>query len=280
MRATIREHEDIARFDIAVDESVFVGFAECPADLPQNVDDAFGRLRAVPTDEIFETQPGQVFHHIVKGAIFRDAVIVDLDGVRVSQLGGGLHFAFEPLELFGVVQILGVNPLEGAGPFEQAVLGEIDFAHAAGTEFAAQAILAHLSHGGAGRLHFALQGHRFCGAEDRQSPAGGQDGATDGKEDARIPRDRRVNAHGHRVDRQCRHAHGDSDADAARDGVRDQHRVEHDQQKPVEVAHPRRGENERLFVATTFKPGFGAGRQDRELPVSEEERQLTEDRHF
>ena len=110
-----RADHDVARLDVAVDQPDGMSFPQCPAHLPQEVDRPVRRERAVPLDELFERQAGQVLHDIVEGAVRCMAVVVDLHGVRMGQCGGGLDLALESPQLLRVPGPVRVNQFDGAG---------------------------------------------------------------------------------------------------------------------------------------------------------------------
>ena len=66
-----------------------------------------GRLKAGLT----QVQAAQKFHGVIKNAVRRVAVIVNLDGIRVRELAGELDFALELAEQAGIK--LGVEPEPG-----------------------------------------------------------------------------------------------------------------------------------------------------------------------
>ena len=90
--------KDVGRLDVAVDQPFGVGLAQGFADLPQEMNGPFRRQRPVIPDEFLQAQPRQQFHHVVERAVVGVAVVVDLDGVPVGQLGRGLHFALKPCQ--------------------------------------------------------------------------------------------------------------------------------------------------------------------------------------
>ncbi len=199
------------------------------AHLPQEVYDALGGQRAVALEQRLQAQAGQVLHHVIEGAVVGPAIIEDLDGVPVRQAGRRTDLAFEAGENLPIAGTLGMNQLDGTGPLQHAVLGEIDLAHAAGAEQFDEAVLADLP----GFVDFAAQGIDQVGADD---------GRRRGDEQHQhVLRD----AHGgrHRGDLRIgeRHAgeqeqrgerHGAGDAGRAAPGVGDEHAIGADQQDP------------------------------------------------
>src|SRR5271169_911858 len=115
---------------------------ECLANLPQQVDGSRGGQWAVLCDELFEREPPQELHDVVKGAVAGSAVIVNVDGVRVRKLGRGADLAFETSECNRVGVLAGANSFESAGPLEQGVFREVDLAHSSAANQAFEAVLA------------------------------------------------------------------------------------------------------------------------------------------
>jgi hypothetical protein len=54
------------------------------------------------------------------------AVVEDLDGIKVCDTGGGLDLALEAAEPPGVAGPLEADEVDGAGPMQQNVLGQVD----------------------------------------------------------------------------------------------------------------------------------------------------------
>jgi hypothetical protein len=47
-------------------------------------------------DQRLQIKPVQQFHHVIEGALVGDTEIVQRDGVRRAEQGGGLGLALEP----------------------------------------------------------------------------------------------------------------------------------------------------------------------------------------
>ena len=77
-------------------------------------------------DQVTEAQPLQAFHHVEKCPVIRLAVIVDLDDVRVRQPRRGPVLTLEAFQGRRVMFGPRVDELDGAGPLQQAVLGELE----------------------------------------------------------------------------------------------------------------------------------------------------------
>ena len=114
------------------------------AHLVHQVDRAGRRNRAVVFDDLADVVAGQEFHHVIKRAVGRAAVVVDVDRVPVRELGRGADFALEAGQHLRVAGLFGADQLHGAGPLHHLVLGQIHFAHAAGAELLLEPILAQL----------------------------------------------------------------------------------------------------------------------------------------
>src|SRR5262245_45781229 len=142
--ATVADY-DVARLDVAVNQAAGVGLLERAADLPQEVDRPRRWQRPRLFDECLQVRSRQVLHDVVERPVFSVAVVVDLYRVRVRQRRGRLDLALEPAQVLGVAGALGTDDLEGTGPAQQDVLGEVDLAHAAFAEFLLQHILAQLA---------------------------------------------------------------------------------------------------------------------------------------
>jgi hypothetical protein len=71
----------------------------------------------------------------------------------VGQRGGRLDLAFEAAQVLRVAGALGADELEGTGPAEEDVLGEVDLAHPALPEFLLQHVLTQF----AGLAHLPVQ---------------------------------------------------------------------------------------------------------------------------
>src|SRR5262245_66615289 len=104
-----------------------------------------GGNRPVPADELIESQTGQVFHRIVKGAVGRVAEVVNLDGVPIRERSSRLNFALEAAEILRVAGALGADQFDGAWPAQHEVFGTINFTHAASSEQIHELILTNSS---------------------------------------------------------------------------------------------------------------------------------------
>ncbi len=91
--------------------------------------------------QFLQTQTGQILHDVIKGAIGGMAIVIDFDGVPVSQGRHGLHFALEARQVGGIAGLVGTNQLDSAGPAQQYMFAKIDFPHSARAQFTGQAVL-------------------------------------------------------------------------------------------------------------------------------------------
>ena len=96
-------------------------------------------------DEPLERQPGQVLHGAIERAVLGDPVVEDPDRVGMHQGRRHPDLALEPTERRDVAGLLGPDHLDGAGPAEPGVLGQVDLAHPAGAELPLDVIRADLA---------------------------------------------------------------------------------------------------------------------------------------
>ena len=92
--------EDISRFDVTVNESLAVGERE-PFESVQGMGHQLlrGERAAIFVVEVHERGAVTEFHHEVERALVRSA-FDEPDDIRVVELAGDLHFAFEPENRF------------------------------------------------------------------------------------------------------------------------------------------------------------------------------------
>jgi hypothetical protein len=79
---TVPADEDVGRFDVSMNESPGLGLGQGVAHLPQEVDRTLSRNRTEAPYQQINVESVEKFHHIIKGAVDRDAVIKELDCVR------------------------------------------------------------------------------------------------------------------------------------------------------------------------------------------------------
>ena len=134
--------EQVRRLQVAVDQRLGVRLGQRPAGLADQVDDPAGRHRAVALDEGVDPEPRQQFHHVVEDAVAGPPVVVNIDRVRVGQLGRGADLALEAGRRRRVAGPLGADQLDGALALQELVLGDVDVAHPAAAEPRGQPVLA------------------------------------------------------------------------------------------------------------------------------------------
>ncbi len=91
------EKKHVRRFDVAMDQSQSMRLGKRIADLLQNVDHSALALRTVPFDQLVEVQPAQELHGIVENSFRCVTVVVDLNGVGMSELTRQTNLPFESL---------------------------------------------------------------------------------------------------------------------------------------------------------------------------------------
>ena len=138
-------HEEIRGLDVPVHEAVFVRFGERSARLAQEHDHALGRLRPEAVHDVLQIETLQQLHDVVEAAAVVDAEVVELHRMRRAQTGGDLRFALEAAhQLFArrAGRRFLSNQLHRRGTGQEPVLGQPDFAHAAGAQGRDQAVAA------------------------------------------------------------------------------------------------------------------------------------------
>ena len=86
---------DVGRLDVAMHQAARVRVGQGMRHLPQQVNHAAGGQRAELAHQRLEVAAGQQLHHVVEGAVLRDAEVEHLDGVRRAEHRGGLRLALE-----------------------------------------------------------------------------------------------------------------------------------------------------------------------------------------
>ena len=99
----------------------------------------------MPLDQFRQVQARQVLHHIVVGSVFGPAIVVNLDGVGMGEGGGEANLALESLQGLGVGHLARPDQLDGARTLQKLVFGQVNLAHTAAADLAAEVILAELS---------------------------------------------------------------------------------------------------------------------------------------
>jgi hypothetical protein len=129
-RGAGRPHEeDVARFEVAVDDPLAVRLVERIGDLTGDVERLFDRQRTF-VEPLAQRFPVEVLHHQVRRAVSVADVVEGAD-VRVVQRGDALRLAIEPRLELGIVGQPSRQDLDGDGALEPRVAGLVDLAHAA-----------------------------------------------------------------------------------------------------------------------------------------------------
>ena len=135
------------------------------ADLTHEVDHTARRQRPALTHQIGEAEARQIFHHEIKCAVRRTAVIINLDRIRMRQHGGRPHLTLETSQCDRVVFQIGADQLESAGPFQKLMFGEINCSHPSLTQFLQKPILTEATD----RLQFTSQPVQHMRRENRHA---------------------------------------------------------------------------------------------------------------
>ena len=270
VRRTAFEQDDVRRFDIAVNQFVPVGFAQRSADLPQNVENAIGGHRPESANHVFEALPGEVLHHVVKRPVVRSAIVVNFNGVRVAEPGGGLDLAFEAADLIRVIEVFRVNPFNGTRAFQEVVLGEIDFAHAARAEPTTEAILPQFANHLPRFFDLFAKGSGFRRTEDGECGGGYQRRHGDDEQNERVVSGEDVRSDGNSIDEQSQCRHRSDHSRSADERIRHEYTVKDDERDPIQVRNQRDRKDENLLVLpAAFEPFHGGGGEYHELPICE-----------
>lgn len=122
-------HHDVGRLDVPVDDPLLVGFVQAFSDLDCERENVIDGERPL-LDPVLESPALDKFHRDEGSAV----VFIDLvDRADVGMVEGGRRpgFVYEAgLGVF-IAREIGVEELEGDGPFELRVLGLVDHAHPA-----------------------------------------------------------------------------------------------------------------------------------------------------
>ena len=118
-----------------MDDAVIVDMLEGRADLEGDVDHIAPRKPAAMLDQIVEPAPLDEFHGVPVMTLVVTGV-VELDDVRMGELGESLDLAFESLEKAGLLGEVGSEDLDRGLPTGDFFLGEMDAPHAAAPDFA------------------------------------------------------------------------------------------------------------------------------------------------
>lgn len=122
--------EDVAGFDVAVDDAAAVGEVDGVADLMEDLDGATGG-EEVFADEVEDIAAVDQFHD--EDAVFLDdGEFEDGGDVRVDEAGHGLGLGAEAVDGFAVAAGVWREDFDGDGAVEVALEACVDCAHATG----------------------------------------------------------------------------------------------------------------------------------------------------
>jgi hypothetical protein len=124
--------ENIRRFDVAVDDTLFVCCVERVSHLYAQLQQQIHRQRLAP-DTMFERLPFEMLHHDEEPAVLLPDLMNRAD-VRVIQRRRGACLSLKSLQRIGIArQFLG-QKLQGDVAAEARVLSFVDDSHSAATE--------------------------------------------------------------------------------------------------------------------------------------------------
>ena len=140
LRLVVLVDQDVRGLDVAVDDGPGVRRLQGPSHLGHEPERTLQRQLGCP-DEAVERGTVDVFHHeVVERPLAAD--VVDLEDVRVRQLGRGPGLALEPQDLFGAGVPSGDHDLDRDGAFQPRLAAEIDDAHRPDAQLADRDVLA------------------------------------------------------------------------------------------------------------------------------------------
>src|SRR5262245_48104553 len=145
-------------------EAPLVRFRKRATGLAYEHDHALGWLRSKSRHDAMEIEAVQILHDVIEASGVVDAEVVELHRVWRAQCGSHVRFALEtPYQLISrrARRDIVANELDGRRPDEDSMFGEPDFAHAAGTERADEAIAPH-GHGFVQLLRIDLEHRAFA----------------------------------------------------------------------------------------------------------------------
>ncbi len=133
--------QQVGGLDVAMDDPFLVRELQAPRCLQDAVDRLLDRKRSVLLHQRREVAPFDVFHHQKVHAV-SFVGIVGGDDIRMPQLGGRPHLAFEARHGSRVPHRLCRQHLQSHQSIHPAMLGLEDLAHAAGAELVEDRIVA------------------------------------------------------------------------------------------------------------------------------------------
>ncbi len=156
LRVPILLQEDVAGFDVSVQDPELVGGGEGAERLGHHAEHPRGRERTPGDDLVAQRVPRQAFHDEERGSLLF-AEVEDRHDVGVDEAGGEQRLLLEPLPHAGQSLCLGAEDLYGDRPLEPLVEGIEDAGHPALTQQAIHAVATGDQRWGRPRLH-----PRFC----------------------------------------------------------------------------------------------------------------------
>lgn len=129
-RPGVEIEQDVGRFDVAVEDAVFVGMGEAVANAGEKADDFVG-VDGDSVGGMEERLPGNILHDDVEHAVDLTEV-VNADEVGMVEAGHGFGLGLEARAKSGVLAELIRQDFDRNGAVERFLDGSIDGAHSAG----------------------------------------------------------------------------------------------------------------------------------------------------
>src|SRR5262249_19601139 len=125
-------HEDVVRFDIAMNNAAFMRMLQGVADLRRKVED-IARRDGVPGNQVPQAGSFDILHHQII-QIVDLAKIKDPDDIGMHEFGQRSGFADEALLSVCVLSEFWTYDLDGDVPIQERLPALVDDAHASVTE--------------------------------------------------------------------------------------------------------------------------------------------------
>ncbi len=138
--AAARDEENIVGLEIAMDDAASVRRAERFANAPSDVRGARDR-RSLALQEIRKALPLEPFHHDVRRAVAELAEVEDVDDVLVLDVRRGFGLVEETRDDLRAATQVRQEHLHRDAPPEPRVLGDVDRAHSAFADLAANDVV-------------------------------------------------------------------------------------------------------------------------------------------
>jgi hypothetical protein len=139
--ASARE-EQIRRLEVAVHDARGMSLGDGVACLQQVIDGHWNRKRTLGLDQRCEVGTAQKFHHDERFARIQHADVMDANHVIAAQSRRCPSLALQTHRSFGAVCLVGRDELDGDALSEFEVQGGNHDAHATGTDYAFDPVLA------------------------------------------------------------------------------------------------------------------------------------------